>query len=119
MAQAVIPIRPSRSMGLNSTPTRSAAQVSAGTAVVGDPVYIDANGYVAASVTASASSSAVVVAASASAQIAGFLGEAMAASSTSDVTFTPALAGTIFQCHYGMSFCCCLQTGPYRETDLN
>jgi hypothetical protein len=84
-------------MGLNSTPTRSVAQVSAGTAALGDPIYIDASGYLAASATTSASSSAVVVNASASAQIAGFLGEAMAASSTSDVTYTPALAGVIFQ----------------------
>lgn len=97
MAQAVIPIRPSKTMGLNSTPTLSAAQVSAGVAVVGDPVYIDSNGYLAASVTASASSSAVVVAKSASAQIAGFLGEAMAASSTNAVTYTPALPGVVFQ----------------------
>lgn len=99
MAQATTRIKASRKLGLAATPSLVGAQVSAGTASKGHPVYIDSSGYIAASVTASASSSTVVVAKASSAQIAGFLQEGMTASSTSNVGYTPAVPGVTFSAH--------------------
>jgi hypothetical protein len=98
MASVTKRIEPHRRLGLNATPSLQIAQVAGLTAVKGAPVYIDSNGYIAASGTDSVSSNSAVQAA-ASTSIVGFLQEdgASDSSNTSKVGVTPALPGMMFK----------------------
>lgn len=97
MATVTKRIEPHRRLGLSSTPSIQAAQKASSSYVKGDPVYIDSSGYVAASPTASVSSSDAID--TADADIFGFVQEdgANSASNTSKVGVTPALPGMTFK----------------------
>jgi len=98
MALVTQRIRPHRRLGLSSTPTLQLNQVAGLTAAQGAPVYIDSNGYIAASPTDSLSSRQAVQAAGTGA-IFGFLAEdgASDSSDTTKVAVVPALPGMMFK----------------------
>ena len=97
MATVTKRIEPHRRLGLSSTPILQIAQVASASYVKGAPVYIDSDGYLAASPTASVSSADAID--TAAADIFGFVAEdgANSASNTSKVAVIPALPGMIFK----------------------
>jgi len=97
MATVTKRIEPHRRLGLSSTPSLQVAQKASAAYKKGAPVYIDGDGYLAASPIASVSSSSAID--TAAADIIGFVQEdgAADASNTSKVGVTPALPGMTFK----------------------
>jgi hypothetical protein len=92
------PIIASKSLGLNPPPMLACAQKANSTYVRGAPVYLDTNGYLAATGVDTVGSDSCVKAA-ASAKIVGFVAEAGAASSsdTTAVAYHAAIEAQLFE----------------------